>query len=150
MNWVIKRFHELTADELYEILRLRCEVFVVEQTCPYPDVDGKDECAFHLFARDSAGKICACLRILDRGQVFPERSIGRLLVRKDCRGHGLAQEMLGRAIRFIQSSARENIRIEAQAYLRDFYCHAGFVSCSPIYLEDGIEHVEMLYVAEDQ
>ncbi|XOQ45259.1 MAG: N-acetyltransferase domain-containing protein [Clostridium sp.] len=150
MDWSIKRFHELTTDELYEILRLRCEVFVVEQKCPYSDVDGKDKFAFHLFTRDSAGKICACLRILDRGQVFKERSIGRLLVRKDCRGRGLAREMLNRAIQFIQSSARENIRIEAQAYLQDFYSHAGFIPCSPIYLEDGIEHVEMLYIAKNQ
>lgn len=145
MEWLIRRFDELSRSELYEILRLRCEVFVVEQNCPYQDVDGRDESAYHLFARDGEGNLCACLRILDRGQTFPERSIGRVAVRRDRRGAGLAREMLRRAVRFVQQSGGEDIRIGAQAYLLDFYREAGFVPCSDVYLEDGIPHVEMIW-----
>ncbi|WP_233452864.1 GNAT family N-acetyltransferase [Caproicibacter fermentans] len=149
MEWTIKRFEELTLQELYDILRLRCEVFVVEQSCPYPDVDGRDSQSFQLFGCDAQGKICACLRILDRGQTFPEHSIGRVLVRRDCRGSGLAREMLNRAVRFVKETGGGNIRIEAQAHLREFYRQAGFTPCSPVYLEDGIEHIEMLYQNEN-
>ena len=144
MEWLIRRFDGLSRSELYEILRLRCEVFVVEQNCPYQDVDGRDESAYHLFARDGEGNLCACLRILDRGQTFPERSIGRVAVRRDCRGAGLAREMLRRALRFVRRSGGGNVRIEAQAYLLEFYREAGFAPCSGVYLEDGIPHVEMI------
>lgn len=149
MKWYLKRFEELSSCELYEILRLRCEVFVVEQSCAYPDIDGRDPSSFHLFAENQKGDICAYLRVLDRGQTFAERSIGRVLVRKEFRGHGLARELLRRAIRLIESdSGGEPVRIEAQAYLQEFYREAGFVPCSGIFLEDGIPHLEMLYSGE--
>lgn len=145
MEWNIKRFDQLSLQELYEILRLRCEVFVAEQNCPYEDIDGKDMSAYHVFALDPEGHVCACLRVLDSGQTFPERSIGRVLVGRAYRGSGLAREMLDTAISFIQKSGKEKIRIEAQSYLKDFYRHAGFIPSSRPYLEDGIEHIEMIY-----
>lgn len=150
MEWTVRRFEELSAAELYELLRLRCEVFVVEQQCPYQDVDGKDAAAYHLFARDGDGKICACLRILDPGQTFPERSIGRVLVRRDCRGAGLAREMMEQAVRFVKASGGGCIRIEAQAYLEAFYRSLGFSPCSGVYPEDGIPHLQMRYAVSER
>ncbi len=146
MNWTMKRFEELTLQEMYEILRLRNEVFVVEQKCPYQDIDDKDQNSFHLFAADGQGGIFAYLRILDKGQTFDEISIGRVIVREDKRGSGLAKEMLQTAIDFVEKELQEHqIRIEAQAHLSAFYGGAGFQPCSEVFLEDGIPHIEMFY-----
>mgnify|MGYP002516064243 CR=1 FL=1 len=99
MNWKIKRFEELTTTELYEILRVRAEVFVVEQTCVYQDLDLKDKKAYHLFCENN-GEIVAYLRILDKGVSYPEISIGRVLTRETNRRIGLAREMMQKAICF--------------------------------------------------
>lgn len=145
MEWIIKRFDDLSPAELYEILSLRDQVFIVEQDCPYQDVDGKDPHSYHLFGKDSDGTICAYLRVLEKGQTFAEISIGRVLVRKDRRGAGLARQMLKKAVAFVHDRLRERaIRIEAQAYLKKFYMEIGFRPCSEVYLEDGIPHIEMV------
>lgn len=145
MECCLKRFADLSLSELYDILLLRNQVFIVEQNCPYQDVDGKDAHGYHLFLKDSDGTICAYLRILDKGQTFDEISIGRVIVRKDQRGAGLAKQMLFKAITFIHDQLQEHkIRIEAQAYLENFYTEIGFQPCSEIYLEDGIPHIEMM------
>ena len=147
MNWKIKRFEELTTTELYEILRVRAEVFVVEQTCVYQDVDLKDKKAYHLFCENN-GEIVAYLRILDKGVSYPEISIGRVLTRETNRRIGLAREMMQKAILFIKEDLNEmQIRISAQLYLKKFYESLGFSVTSDIYLEDDIEHIEMVYRA---
>lgn len=149
MEWYIKRFDELTPSELYEILRLRNEVFIVEQNCPYQDIDGKDTHSYHLFGEEQGG-ICAYLRILDQGQIFDETSIGRVIIRKEKRGTGLAKQMMRRAIDFVEQELHEHqIRIEAQAHLQNFYGEFGFVPCSEVFLEDGIPHIEMFYNSEN-
>lgn len=146
MKWNLKRFDELSSLELYEILRLRNEVFIVEQKCPYQDIDEKDKNSYHLFLKDEQGAICAYLRILDKGQTFDEISIGRVIVRKNKRGAGLAKLMMQKAIGFIENILEEHkIRIEAQAHLQDFYSGVGFTPCSDVYLEDNIPHIEMVY-----
>lgn len=147
MKWILKRFDELTASELYEILSLRNEVFIVEQKCPFQDIDYLDLCSYHMFARDEEGKISAYLRIIQKGKCYDEASIGRVIVRADKRGTGIAKEMMLSAIDFIVNSLHEPaIRIGAQARLTQFYGSIGFQTDSEIYIEDGISHVEMLYL----
>lgn len=144
VNWKIKRFEELTTIELYEILRVRAEVFVVEQTCVYQDLDEKDKKAYHLFCENN-GEIVAYLRILDKGVSYPEISIGRVLTRETNRRTGLAREMMQKAISFVEEELSEmQIRISAQLYLKRFYESLGFLITSEVYLEDDIEHIEMV------
>lgn len=145
MNFQIKKFKELKVDEIYAILRIRNEVFVIEQRCIYQDCDEKDQSAYHLFCKKD-GKIAAYLRILEKGVSYNEISIGRVLVDSKYRGQGLAREILLKAIDFIEKDLNEKeIKISAQEYLVNFYKSLGFVITSDVYLEDGIPHIEMIY-----
>ncbi|MDS1004373.1 GNAT family N-acetyltransferase [Clostridium sporogenes] len=145
MNFKIKKFNELTVEEIYEILKIRNEVFIVEQKCAYNDCDGKDKNSHHLFYMEE-GKVLAYLRILEKGISYDEISIGRVLVNKDYRGKGLARKIILEALDFIESNLKENlIRISAQHYLINFYKSVGFKPVSEVYLEDNIPHIEMLY-----
>lgn len=145
MLWQLKKFEELTSEEVYEILKIRTEVFIVEQNCPYQDSDYKDQSSYHLFSREN-NKIVAYLRILEKGVSYDEISIGRVLVVKEYRGKSLAKELMLNAIKFIENTLKENeIKISAQAYLIDFYRSVGFKEVSEIYLEDDIPHVDMFY-----
>lgn len=146
MEWKLKKYEELSLDELYEISSARIEVFVVEQKCPYQDLDFKDKNSYHLFAKEN-GKVVAYVRILEKGISFEEVSIGRVLITKDYRGKGLAREMMLKAIKFIENNLNESeIKISAQAYLIEFYKSLGFKEVSEIYLEDDIPHLDMLYI----
>ena len=145
MNLKMKKFSDLTVKELYGILKLRNEVFVVEQECIYQDCDNRDKNAYHLFAEEN-GEIIAYLRILEKGISYNEISIGRVVVSKDQRKRGLAREMMIKAINFIQEELNEcEIRISAQEYLITFYKSLGFKEVSEVYLEDSLPHKEMLY-----
>lgn len=145
MNYNIKKFSELENNELYQILELRCEVFVVEQNCAYNDVDNKDQDAYHLLLEDNK-KIVAGLRILKKGISYDQISIGRVVVSKEHRGLGIAKDMMLKAIEFIENDLNEKeIKISAQAYLIEFYKSIGFVEVSQVYLEDDIPHIDMLY-----
>ncbi len=106
MEWKLKKFKELSVEEMYEILRVRDQVFIVEQECPYQDIDSKDKNAYHLFAHDN-GIIIAYLRILEKGISYNEISIGRVLINKDYRGKGLARELMLKAIEFIENNMNE-------------------------------------------
>lgn len=141
----LKEFKELTTEELYEILKLRAEVFVVEQNCPYQDLDDKDQSSYHLFLEDN-GQIISVLRILPENIAYKEMAIGRLIVKKSYRGKGISRKMMVRAMEFITDDlGKEKIRLSGQAYLSDFYQSLGFEKVSEMYLEDGIEHFEFLY-----
>lgn len=145
MEFKIKTFDELSNKELYSILRLRSEIFVVEQNCVYQDMDNKDLKAFHLMAIDE-GQIVAYLRILNKGISYKEISIGRVVVKKEYRRRKLGLEIINRAIDYIKNIMRENeIRISAQVYAKNLYKKAGFKEVSEEYLEDDIPHVEMLF-----
>ena len=145
MKCKLKEFKELTTEELYEILKLRAEVFVVEQNCPYQDLDDKDQSSYHLFLEDN-GQIIAVLRILPENIAYKEMAIGRLIVKKSYRGKGISRKMMLRAMEFItEDLGKEKIRLSGQAYLSDFYQSLGFEKVSEMYLEDGIEHFEFLY-----
>lgn len=146
MNLIIKRFEDLGVLELYNILKLRTEIFVVEQECIYQDIDNKDKFAYHMFYKDNNGNIIAYLRILDIGQRFNSISIGRLVVKDSYRLKGLAKDIMKQAIDYIVINLKQNyIKISAQFHLKSFYGSLGFKKCSDVYLEDGIEHIEMEY-----
>ncbi|MFC5735567.1 GNAT family N-acetyltransferase [Cytobacillus gottheilii] len=144
MGWKLKAFDELTNIELYNLLKERTLVFVVEQNCPYLEVDGKDPSSYHLFKEDN-GEIIAYSRILPAGVSYQEASIGRVFVKKEYRGQGIAEELLKNSLDFIQNELKEtNVKIQAQDYLRKFYRSFGFQTISETYLEDNIPHVDML------
>ena len=144
MNFTLKTFDQLTNTELYNILKERTNVFVVEQSCPYPEVDGKDVQSYHLYKEEN-GEILAYLRILPPGVSYAELSIGRVLVKKEYRGQRLAHELMVRALQFIDEELNETtVKIQAQDYLRNFYSSFGFEAISEVYLDDGIPHVDML------
>ncbi|WP_342765143.1 GNAT family N-acetyltransferase [Methanobrevibacter sp.] len=127
------------------MLKLRSEVFVVEQDCVYNDLDDKDKVAYHLFLKDS-DEIVAVSRILPENVRFEEFSIGRVIVKKSHRGRGLSRIMMNMAIDFIINDLNQNkIRLSGQAYLSDYYISLGFKKVSDVYLEDGIDHFEFLY-----
>ena len=142
MEYVVKRYDELTLDELYEILRIRCAVFVVEQNCPYQDIDGKDRGAVHVYLKDE-DRILAYLRVLDRGVSFNEVSLGRVISTERLKGYGMMvlQEGIKAAKERFNADA---IRIEAQVQASGFYEKAGFVKEGDVFLEDGIPHIEMI------
>lgn len=145
MNWELKKFEDLKTEDIYKILKIRNEVFIVEQLCPYQDCDGKDENAYHLYLEDK-GKIIAYLRILKKGVSYDQISIGRVLVHKDYRGKGIARKLMLKALNFIDVNLNEReVKIQAQSYLVNFYGSLGFKKTSEEYLEDDIPHIDMLY-----
>lgn len=142
MERLVKTFDELTPAELYEILRLRVSVFVVEQKCSYQELDGKDQKAYHIFLRDEAG-IQGYARVLPQGASFPEVSLGRVIAVKRRRGIGSRIVLEGIQVAKEKWNA-SSIRIEAQTYAKKFYETLGFRQASEEFLEDGIPHIEML------
>lgn len=147
MQWQIKNFDALSTDELYEILKLRVDVFVVEQHCPYPEIDGKDrhDNVMHLIGRDSNGCVVTYLRVLPKGVSFEQASMGRVVVAFDQREKGLCRKMVRIALDWIDETwAGEPVKIGAQVYLKSFYEAFGFAPVSNSYLEDGIPHIDMV------
>ncbi len=146
ITWQTKAFEDLTVDEYFEIIFLRTEIFVVEQNCPYQEVDKKDKKAFHLFGRTQNGQVIAVSRILPQGVSYSEISIGRVAIKKEFRGKGIADEMMTKTFNFIENYyGKQSIRISAQQYLLKFYNKHGFKQVGEMYLEDNIPHVEMVY-----
>ncbi len=147
MNILFKTFNELTQHELYDILTLRAEVFVVEQNCIYNDLDGKDEYAIHLLV-SSREVLVAYLRILPAKTRFEEVSLGRVVVNKNYRKKEFGKRIMRTALREVEKRyGKVDVRISAQKYLMRFYKEFGFKVDSEDYLEDGIPHVEMIYSA---
>lgn len=143
LNWTFKNFDELTAAELYLIMQLRSEVFVVEQNCVYQDADGKDVQSWHLCGWKE-DELVAYSRIIPQGISYAEASIGRVLIRQVYRSAGIGKMLMQQGIRhcYKQFNCTE-IKIGAQVYLTGFYKSLGFLPCSAQYLEDGIPHLEM-------
>lgn len=146
MEVKVKRFSELNTDELYSILELRVAVFVVEQECPYAEVDGLDREAVHVWLEED-GKILAYLRVMDRGVESEHVSIGRLLAAR--RREGLGSRVLSEGIRVAKEYfAADRIYLEAQVYAKGLYEKQGFRTISDEFLLDGIPHVKMLLDCE--
>lgn len=140
----VRNFNELGTQELYDILQLRSEVFVVEQNCVYQDLDGKDTLAVHILGIKN-GKLVAYTRIFTPEVLYKEASIGRVIVRKKERKFGYGKEIMEASIKVILDSyGNVPIRISAQTYLLKFYNSLGFVQQGKEYLEDGIPHILMI------
>ena len=149
ISWQWARFTELKIHELYEVVRLREAVFVVEQNCPYLDADGRDPNAWHLLGwlQDDSGKrtLAAYARIFEPGVRYTEPSIGRIVTAPSVRGTGIGKALMNEALRRMESVAPgKRIKIAAQRRLEDFYTGFGFASISEAYEEDGIMHIDML------
>ena len=143
LKWKIKRFEALSVSELYNLLQLRSEVFVVEQNCVYQDVDGKDAKALHLIGEDNCQTI-AYARLFKPNDYFDEASIGRVVVKQLYREKQLGHVLMKEAIEAIVSEFSETkITISAQLYLKKFYESHGFIQTSETYLEDDIPHIQM-------
>ncbi|WP_396182141.1 GNAT family N-acetyltransferase [Flavobacterium sp.] len=143
LTFKIKRFNELSLTELYNVLQLRSEVFVVEQNCVYQDIDGKDEKAVHLLGTFGE-EIVAYVRIFKPGDYFQVASIGRVVVKQSYRDRKWGYYLMQEAIEVTKTVLNEtNITISAQLYLKKFYENLGFVQTSEMYLEDDIPHIEM-------
>jgi ElaA protein len=143
LEWKIKRFEALSASELYDLLQLRSEVFVVEQNCVYQDIDGKDGKALHLIGEDSGGMV-AYARLFKPNDYFDEASIGRVVIKQTYRDKKLGHILMKEVIKAIKTEFGETkITISAQLYLKKFYESHGFVQTSEMYLEDDIPHIEM-------
>ncbi len=144
MEIFVKRFSELTRDELYDILQLRSEVFVVEQDCVYQDIDGKDRKALHVFGKKS-GRMAAYTRCFAPGDYFEEASIGRVVVSGHERKHGYGYDIMHASIVAVKEHYNTSeIKLSAQTYLVQFYEQLGFEPIGEEYLEDGIPHIAML------
>ena len=143
--WKLKAFNELTPYELYAILRLRSEVFIVEQNCPYLDEDNKDQKGYHLMGwKDDL--LAAYTRLLPAGVSYPDMaSIGRVITSPAARGLGIGRELMEVSInKLYELFGHKPIKIGAQLYLQKFYESLGFVQTDEGYLEDGIPHIEMV------
>lgn len=144
LNIFIKTYQDLTKDELYAILQLRSEVFVVEQNCIYQDIDGKDQKALHVLGYKNDNLI-AYTRLFKPGDYFEQSSIGRVLVKQKERSYNYGNEIMEASIQAIKRHYGETvIKISAQCYLKRFYNNLGFKEVGSEYLEDGIPHIAMI------
>ncbi len=144
MKLAVKTFDELSNEELYQILKLRCDIFIVEQHCPYPDIDDKDQKALHVLGVEK-DTIVAYTRIFGPDNYFEEPAIGRVAVEMDHRKFGYGHEIMKFSIATIyQHFGQQPIKISAQTYLQKFYESHGFKQSSEEYLEDDIPHIDMI------
>ena len=141
---ITKTFSELDTEDLYQILRLRSEVFVVEQDCVYQDIDNKDQNAIHLYYKEN-DQIVAYTRIFKAGDYYENPCIGRVVVSKKNRGKDLGKKIMIDSIEYIKQNIKgEKIELSAQKYLDKFYKDLGFYKIGEDYLEDGIPHQRMI------
>ncbi|MBC6492945.1 GNAT family N-acetyltransferase [Flavihumibacter stibioxidans] len=147
IQWELKKFADLSPHELYQLLRLRSEVFVVEQNCVFLDMDNKDQQCWHLLGW-KGNLLAASTRLVPPGLSYEEMSIGRVVSSPQVRGEGIGRELMKESVKAChQLFGHHPIRIGAQLYLEKFYTLLGFNTDGEVYLEDGIEHVEMLMPA---
>jgi len=140
----VKTFNQLSLDELYYLLQLRSQVFVVEQDCVYQDIDGKDKKALHVIGKKD-NTIIAYSRIFKPGDYFKEASIGRVVVAENFRHLKYGHQLMVASIKAVETSfSSKKIKISAQKYLENFYNNLGFITSGEPYLEDGIPHIAMI------
>lgn len=146
--WRWHRWGQLDRDQVYALLKARVDIFVVEQACPYPEIDGKDHLAWHLFGHDghpSGGALLAYARLFAPGDYYEEPAVGRILTTPAGRGRGLARALMAECHRFAEATfATRAMRLNGQGYLKPFYEGLGYVPVRGPYDEDGIPHWEML------
>ena len=145
MHWTLLPFDDLSVKTLYELLRLRAEVFVVEQTCPYQDLDRTDFFSWHLYSLNDAMDPQAYARLIPPGVLYAEASIGRVVTSSSVRGQGVGRELFAVALQEAERLwPRQPVRIMAQSYLLSFYTSYGFIPVGAEFLEDGIPHIYLL------
>lgn len=145
MRVEVKHYNELSLSEFHDLVALRIQVFVIEQECPYQDLDGKDKEAFHVILRDEKGSIIGTTRILPKDVSYPEIAIGRVVVDENNRHLKLGHKLMEESLAFINKEyGPQNVKLSAQTHLKNFYSAHGFNSTGKEYLEDGIPHTEML------
>ena len=143
IKWVKKKWSEVSLEELYSALRLRSEVFVVEQDCVYQDIDNKDQIAIHLLGYINK-ELIAYSRLFNEGDYFKETSFGRAIIKKEKRGQGYGDELVKESLKTIKNYyGNKKVKISAQAHLKTFYSKHAFIAKGKEYLEDGIPHVSM-------
>jgi ElaA protein len=143
MNWITKKFDDLSVHELYAILQLRAKVFIVEQNCPYQDLDDTDKKSWHLFGMEN-GKTMAYARLIPQNINYPEASIGRVVVDPSLRGKNIGKELMKVSMDKCEELFKTtHITISAQSYLKKFYNDCGFNEVGEEYLEDNIPHIKM-------
>ena len=144
LNWTLKKFEDLSPDELYAILRLRSEVFVVEQNCVFLDMDNKDQQCYHLLGWQE-DLLAAYTRLVPPGISYEQPSIGRVVTSPAARGGGIGKLLMKKSIdEIIKLFGKNPIKIGAQLYLKRFYESLGFVQTGDIYDDDGIDHIKMI------
>lgn len=150
ITWQHYPFKYLDLQLLYAILRLRAEVFVVEQDCTYQDLDDKDQPALHLCGFDGEGRLAAYTRILAKGVSYPKyASIGRVITAPFARGKGIGRPLMQESLRVLfEQYGKQEVKISAQAHLQEYYGSIGFVGTGDIYDEDGIPHRAMIFKPE--
>lgn len=146
IDWKIKPYSELTLNEFHDLIELRINIFVVEQDCPYSELDGRDKKAYHLIGRNGQGKVVATARILPAGIAYDDVAIGRVVVDESARGNGTGHRLLEECLDFIAAEFNNPpITLSAQKHLENYYQSHKFLSTGKEYLEDGIPHVEMRF-----
>ncbi len=149
VDWKLATLDTLTVPELYAMLQLRTEVFVIEQNCIFQDMDGADDQAVHLLG-SRGGQLVAYARLFPAGIKFAEASIGRVVTRGSARGGGLGHVLIQRAVASVHTLwGMQPIRIGAQARLKGYYSQHGFVDVDVPYVEDGIDHLEMVWPTKE-
>lgn len=149
VDWKLATLDTLTAPELYQMLQLRTEVFVIEQNCIFQDMDGADDQAVHLLGTQG-GQLIAYARLFPSGIKFKEASIGRVVTRGSARGGGLGHVLIQRAVTSVHTLwGMQPIRIGAQARLKGYYSQHGFADVGVPYVEDGIDHLEMVWPTQE-
>ena len=144
MQILIKKWDDLSIDEVQSIFGLRSEVFIVEQECPFQDVDGRDPEADHLLLYENS-ILCGYTRIFPKNTYFKEASFGRTVVKKKYRGKGYGHVLVKESIKYLKNKKESPIKISAQSYLKKFYTSHGFTAIGEEYLEDNIPHIAMFF-----
>jgi ElaA protein len=145
LAWRCLPFDAIHVRTLYRLLQLRTEVFVMEQNCPFQDMDGADQACFHLLGESPDGTLLAYARLVPAGLKFREASIGRVVSAAAARGTGIGHVLMREAVQALHGLwGVQPIRIGAQAHLQGFYRQHGFEPDGPLYIEDGIDHIEMI------
>lgn len=145
MEWLLKHFNDLSVHELYAIIRLRNEVFVVEQQCVFQDADDKDQLCWHFMGWENK-QLLAYTRIAPPGVMYDQPSIGRVITAVQARGNGTGKTLMKESLAALNKLCGNTpVKIGAQLYLKKFYTSIGFQQCGEMYLEDGIEHIPMIY-----
>lgn len=150
LNWQFKHYNDLSLNEFHDIIALRIKVFVVEQNCPYQELDGRDKKAYHLICRNKEGELVGTMRILPKGVAFKELGFGRVVLEESARGVNEGHKMMEEAMEFCKAEFGDvPVYLSGQKYLEPFYNKHEFYSTGKEYLEDGIPHVEMAYTPKE-